>query len=67
MEWKGSSLMNRLTILSLLSGAVFCVVGGCPVPTQMNRSFNNYVLDYSTPVDPALQLKLQQVDADLRG
>jgi len=67
MEWKGSSLMNRLTILSLLSGAVFCVVGGCPVPTQMNRSFNNYVLDYSTPVDPALQWKLQQVDADLRG
>jgi hypothetical protein len=59
--------MNRLTILSLLSGAVFCVVSGCAVPPQMKRSFNEYVLANSTPVDPALQAKLQQLDADLRG
>ncbi len=33
----------------------------------MNRTFNEYILDYSTPVDPALQVKLQRVDADLRA
>jgi beta-lactamase class A len=33
----------------------------------MNHNFNQYVLDYHTPVDPALQAKLQRVDADLRG
>jgi len=33
----------------------------------MNQSFKDYVLDYTTPVDPALQAKLEQLDADLRG
>lgn len=29
-------------------------------------SFDNYVLDYTTPVDPALQAKLAQIDAAVR-
>jgi len=32
----------------------------------MNRDFNGYILDYNTPVHPALQVRLQRVDADLR-
>jgi len=59
--------MNWLTILSLLYGAALCVAGGSTVPPRMNGGFNDYVLDYTTPVDPALQAELQQLDADLRG
>ena len=59
--------MNRLTVLSLLAGTALGVVGGCTVSPKMNRNFNDYVLDYSAPVDPALQGKLQRMDADLRA
>ena len=31
------------------------------------RGFDHYVLDYTTPVDPALQAKLEQLDAGLRA
>jgi beta-lactamase class A len=33
----------------------------------MKSSFNDYVLDYATPVDPPLQAKLERADADLRA
>jgi beta-lactamase class A len=33
----------------------------------MNRNFNEYTLDFDTPVDPALQAKLERLDATLRG
>jgi beta-lactamase class A len=58
--------MNRLTILGSLLGLALCAAGGCTTPPLMNRSFNDYVLDFDTPVDPALQTKLEQVDAELR-
>jgi beta-lactamase class A len=32
----------------------------------MNRDYNEYILDYGTPVDPALQENLQRVDAEIR-
>ena len=34
---------------------------------KMKRDFNPYILDYNTPVDPALQQSLQQIDADIRA
>ena len=59
--------MNWFTILGLLSGVAFCLVGGCTIPPRTNRSLNAYVLDYSTPVDPGLQAKLQHLDTELRA
>jgi beta-lactamase class A len=34
---------------------------------QMNDSFQNFELDYDTPVDPALQKQLETVDANIRA
>jgi beta-lactamase class A len=59
--------MKQITILIVLWGISLRVVGGAPVLPSMNRDFNQYTLDYDTPVDPALQAKLERVDADLRG
>jgi beta-lactamase class A len=59
--------MNRLTVLGCLSGAALCVVAGCSVSSHMHRNFHGYILDFTTPVDSALQAKLERVDADLRG
>ena len=33
----------------------------------MNSKFQNYVLDYNTPVDPALQTQLENIDATVRA
>ena len=33
----------------------------------MNDPFSNYTLDYSTPVDPALQAELERIDSELRS
>ena len=33
----------------------------------MNCSFKDFALDYDTPVDPALQAKLERLDTRLRG
>jgi beta-lactamase class A len=59
--------MKRLIILVLLWGVALCVASGSPVFPKMNRDFNDYTLDYDTPVDPALQANLQRIDADLRA
>jgi beta-lactamase class A len=60
-------LINWFTILGLLSGLMLCVVGAGTIAPQMNHGFIDYVLDYTTPVDPELQAKLQRLDADLRA
>lgn len=59
--------MNRLTILGLLSGAALCALAGAADRSQPSRAFHDYVLDYSTPVNPALQARFEQLDAELRG
>ena len=59
-------MINRSTILCLLSGFAFCVIGGSTVSPKMNRDYNEYILDYGTPVDPTLQENLQRVDAEIR-
>src|SRR6266478_2948830 len=57
--------MNRPTIL-LVSGFALCVAGGSTVYPKMNRDLNEYMLDYTTPVDLPLQDNLQRVDASIR-
>jgi beta-lactamase class A len=50
----------------LSSAIVLCLAGCTTVSPQMKRGFESYTLDYSTPVDPALQTSLERIDADLR-
>ena len=59
--------MNLPANFSLLAAMVF-LAGGCTttLPT-MNSNFQNYTLDYNTPVNPPLQASLEKIDADLRA
>jgi beta-lactamase class A len=59
--------MNRFITLGLFSAAALCAVPGWTAQPRTNRSFSDYILDYTTPVNPALQAKLEQLDSDLRG
>src|SRR5262245_61763720 len=46
----------------------FIVILLLMVTTQpTTRPFDGYVLDFTTPVDPALQSQLEKLDADLRA
>lgn len=56
------SAKAALTALMLL----FAVLGLTSAQT-MNSNLDNYTLDYSTPVDPAVQAKLEAIDARLRA
>jgi beta-lactamase class A len=54
-----------VTILLLL---VIFLAGGCArLAPKMNANFQNYTLDYSAPVDPALQTQLEEIDSTLRA
>jgi|SRR5665213_70436 len=59
--------MNLPANLSLFVVIIF-LAGGCTTmaPT-MNSHFQNYTLDYSTPVNPPLQTSLEKIDAGLRA
>jgi beta-lactamase class A len=58
---------NRFASISLLAAMVF-LAGGCTtVAPTMNPKFQNYVLDYNSPVDPALQTRLENIDSTLRA
>jgi len=47
--------------------AIVLAVGGCAaLSPQMNRSFENYRLDYSTPLEAGLQLELEKLEATVR-
>jgi beta-lactamase class A len=57
--------MNRFACLGML--AAMFLAGGCAMPAPtMNPNFQNYALGYDTPVDPALQTRLEEIDAMLR-
>lgn len=60
--------VHRLPIAPCLAAAIF-LSGGCAsvAPSTMNGNFQNYTLDYDTPVDPALQGHLEEIDAALRA
>ena len=51
-----------LCVATALCAAVSCAAGEGQTP-----SFENYVLDYGTPTNPALQMNLKALDATLRG
>lgn len=60
-------MKNPSAVLSVLGTIALCAVGCSMVSSKMNRKFNSYELNYDTPVNSALQAKLEKIDADLRG
>lgn len=57
--------------MKLFAGAflivtLLCLNNATATP-PMNPNFENYTLNYSTPVNPALQARLEQIDATLRA
>jgi beta-lactamase class A len=58
--------MNRLATFYL--SAAILLTGGCAnLSSPMNSKLQNYTLDYETPVDAALQARLEKIDASLRA
>jgi len=59
--------MNLPAKVSLLAAMVFLAGGCATVAPTMNSKFQNYTLDYNTPVDSALQTQLENIDSTLRA
>jgi beta-lactamase class A len=57
--------MNRLPTTGLVLSLIFFVTTGISSPSD--RALDRYTLGYDTPVDPALQSGLEQIDAGLRA
>lgn len=51
----------------LLAALVLCVAGCASLAPRMKPGFENYVLDYHTPLDASLQAELLALDARLRA
>jgi beta-lactamase class A len=49
-------------IVLIALGAMGCAT----ISSGVNRKFDNYTLDFTSPVNPALQAKLEKIDAGLR-
>src|SRR5215471_14652396 len=58
--------MNRFTHFAV-AAAVLLAGNWVTAAPMMTSTFQDYVLDYSTPVDTALQKQLEQIDTNLRG
>ena len=58
--------MNRPGII-LLSAAMLLAGGCADFSPDMNSKFQNYTLDYETPVDVPLQAQLEKIDSTLRA
>jgi len=59
--------MNQLVIFGLLLGGALCVACAGSLSPSSDHDFREYILDYDTPVDPALQDRLERLDAGLRS
>jgi beta-lactamase class A len=59
--------MNLFAHMFLVAMVVFWADGCARAEPAMNSKFQNYTLDYGTPVDPALLVDLEQMDASLRA
>jgi beta-lactamase class A len=59
-------MLNPFAVLAALL-AVFSLIGCASASAQTNLVFTNYILNYDTPVNPALQAKLEEIDATLRA
>jgi beta-lactamase class A len=60
-------MMNPLAVFCLMLAVVLCVAGSVSASGQTNNSFVNYTLDYDALINPSLQVRLEKIDADLRG
>ena len=60
----GDMSLSPVRLLGLL--AVLAAGGCATTKVSMNSSFENYTLDYATPVNPSLQARLEKIDDDLR-
>ena len=58
---------NYFRAIRSVAITAFCLFCGSAESAQMNHTFENYVLDYSAPVDPSLQSRLETVDSTLRN
>lgn len=59
--------MNRIVLAGSLMLTLSGVTGCQSVTPAMKKEFLNYTLDYTTPVDSALQAKLEEIDVRLRA
>lgn len=60
-------MTHHFAIVSWLLAAAACIAGCAMAAAQSAGSFQNYVLDFDTPVDAQLQSKLERIDEELRG
>jgi beta-lactamase class A len=60
-------MTNRAVIFGMLSLVTLSMSGCTTVKAKTERMFQNYSLDYDTPVDSALQAKLESIDLKLRS
>src|SRR6266446_662936 len=60
-------MTNQVAIFGLLTLATLGSSGCMTVKLERERMFENYSLNYDTPVDAALQTRLESIDAKLRG
>jgi beta-lactamase class A len=59
--------VNRAVPLFLITALALITMGCATASSKRMKSFRDYLLDYATSVNPALQAKLEKIDADLRA
>ncbi len=60
-------MRTGLTVGALLLAFRLAAAGGPTNSPDVNPSFQNYTLTYDSPVQPALQARLEAIDTGLRG
>lgn len=59
--------MAQLNFFGALLTLALCGLGCSTVSPQPHRRFDDFTLDYDSPVNPALQATLENIDAELRA
>jgi beta-lactamase class A len=65
MNWR--RILTRTGALPPLATLVLCATSCARLAPAMKPDFENYVLDYNTPLDAVLQAELVAIDASLRA
>src|SRR5881227_1049072 len=60
-------MTKQFAVFGMLLAIAFWGNGCSSLPRDLNPRFQNYALDYETPVHPVLQAELEKIDADLRA
>jgi beta-lactamase class A len=60
-------MITRFAALGILAISAISLTGCSTCSPKMNHSFNQYILDYNSRVDPKLQADLETIDAKLRA